>query len=327
MIVIERPRSINIGSKQMQVPAYFPSISSVKTPMPPAEYLSVLTALEGLNDKYLVSAYDIFPLKDEKYVRDCIAAARVAGRIVLMDSGNYESFWKENQDRWKQEDFHSTLDTFSCDLAFGFDEQQPPENEDEHVDLVIKRWELDQRRAGNCRIVPIVHGSAKTLPSLCRKVAERSGVDFIAVAERRLGDGLIDRARTVGAIRESLDCLDRYVFLHLLGTGNPISMAVFSLQGADSFDGLEWCQTVVDHESALLFHISQADFFIGQTDWSEADVPFQMKALAHNLEFYRDWMARLQRAHTRELHIEFCKLNFPERIFRICAVSLGWVKS
>lgn len=309
------------------MPAYFPSISSVKTQLPPADYLSVLTALADLTDKYLISAYDLLPLDRECDARKCIESARRAGSVVLMDSGNYESFWKETQASWKQDSFHSALDAYPCDIAFGFDEQQPPQDEEEHVELVIERWKLDQRRAGNCRIVPIVHGDAQRLPALCRKVTQRSGVEFIAVAERRLGDGLIARAQTVRAIRESLDSTGCYVFLHVLGTGNPISMAVFSLQGADSFDGLEWCQTVVDHESALLFHLSQADFFIGQTDWSEVDVPFHIKVLAHNLEFYRDWMARLHTADTRKLHIEFCRLNFPERIYRRCAESLGWIQS
>jgi hypothetical protein len=109
-----------------------------------------------------------------------------------------------------------------------------------------------------------------------------------------------------------------------LGTGNPISLAVFSIEGADSFDGLEWCQTVVDHESGLLFHLSQADFFIGQTAWSDADIPFRIKVLAHNLEFYRDWMSRLQRANTKELRVEFCKFNFPDRIYKLCSESFGW---
>lgn len=325
-MLAERPQSLTLGSKQLQTPAYFPSISSVKTPLRPLDYLCVLTALSGLSDKYLVSAFDLLPLKDESNSKKCIDTARDAGSVVLMDSGNYESFWKDAQGSWKQADFHSTLDAFPCDLAFGFDEQAPPDDDDEHISLVVNRWELDQRRAGMCRIVPIVHGNRDALPELCRKVAKQTGVEFIAVAERRLGDGLIARAQAIKAIRQSLNSLGRYIFLHILGTGNPISMAVFSSEGADSFDGLEWCQTVVDHDSGLLFHLSQVDFFIGQTVWSDADVPFHIKALAHNLEFYRDWMSRLKKANTRKLRMEFCQFNFPSRIYRICAESLGWVE-
>lgn len=322
----ERPSSLVLGAKQLQTPTYFPSISSVKTPLRPLDYLSVLSTTSGLTDKYLASAFDLLPLKEGANARQYIDATRDSGGVVLMDSGNYESFWKDTQGGWKQVDFHAALDAFPCDLAFGFDEQAPPADEDEHVALVVSRWELDQRKAGACRIIPIVHGSQAALPELCRKVAEQTGIEFIAVAERRLGDGLIARAQTIKAIRQSLDSLGRYVFLHVLGTGNPISMAVFSIEGADSFDGLEWCQTVVDHESGLLFHLSQADFFIGQTAWSDADIPFRIKVLVHNLEFYRDWMARLQRANTKALRVEFCKFNFPNRIYQMCSESFGWAE-
>ena len=324
--MIERPQSIVLGSKQIQTPAYFPSISSVKTARKPLDYLSVLSALSGVADKFLVSAFDLIPLKDEPAAKNCIDAARNSGSVVLMDSGNYESFWKNAQASWKQPAFHAALEAYSCDIAFGFDEQAPPDDEDEHVNLIVNRWRLDQGRAGACLIVPIVHGNSDALPDLCRKVAHQTGVNFIAVAERRLGDGLIDRALAIRAIRQSLDSLGRYVFLHILGTGNPISMAVFSVEGADSFDGLEWCQTVVDHDSGFLFHLSQADFFIGQSAWSDTDFPFHIKVLSHNLEFYRDWMDRLHRAETKKLKMEFCQFNFPSRIYRICAESLGWTE-
>ena len=323
-MLVERPTSLVLGSKQLQTPTYFPSISSVKTSLRPLDYLSVLSTSSGLTDKYLASAFDLLPLNNVFNARQCIAAMRISGGVVLMDSGNYESFWKDAQGVWKQADFHAALEAFPCDLAFGFDEQAPPEDELEHVALVVARWELDQRKAGACRVIPIVHASQSALPELCRKVAEQTGIEFIAVAERRLGDGLMARAQTIRAIRQSLDSLGRYVFLHVLGTGNPISLAVFSIEGADSFDGLEWCQTVVDHESGLLFHLSQADFFIGQTAWSDADIPYRIKVLAHNLEFYRDWMARLQRANTKELRVEFCKFNLPNRIYQMCSESLGW---
>ena len=324
--MIERPQSIVLGSKQIQTPAYFPSISSVKTARKPLDYLSVLSALSGVADKFLVSAFDLIPLKDEPAAKNCIDAARNSGSVVLMDSGNYESFWKNAQASWKQPAFHAALEAYSCDIAFGFDEQAPPDDEDEHVNLIVNRWRLDQGRAGACLIVPIVHGNSDALPDLCRKVAHQTGVNFIAVAERRLGDGVIDRALAIRAIRQSLDSLGRYVFLHILGTGNPISMAVFSVEGADSFDGLEWCQTVVDHDSGFLFHLSQADFFIGQSAWSDTDFPFHIKVLSHNLEFYRDWMDRLHRAETKKLKMEFCQFNFPSRIYRICAESLEWTE-
>ena len=132
------------------------------------------------------------------------------------------------------------------------------------------------------------------------------------------------RARTVQTIRAALNATGRYVGLHLLGTGNPISIAIYSWAGADSFDGLEWCQTVVDHETGLLYHLSQANFFHQQTAWGDMDISFHSKTLAHNLTFYSDWMQRLRQAvHTGD-EVNFFRFNLPDRLFRLCSIEFEW---
>jgi hypothetical protein len=319
-----RLQEMDIGGKALPLPVYFPSISSVKTALQPQDYLQVLASLVGLNGQYLVSAFDLAVLAQPADAAQLLQASRDAGAVILIDSGNYESFWKDAQRQWLQPAFHRMLNTFPCDLAFGFDEQQPPADSREHVSLLVTRWRVDQAAAGACQVVPIIHADASNLPGLCNAVAAEIGVSILAVAERRLGDGVIDRARAVLAIRNELDKLDRYVALHLLGTGNPISIALYSAMGADSFDGLEWCQTVVDHDTALLYHLSQADFFSAQTAWSEAGLSFQARTLAHNLEFYASWMQRLRTAIARGTAVDFCRLNFPAHVFRQCAAAFDW---
>ncbi|MGH8604867.1 MAG: hypothetical protein ACREXR_19410 [Gammaproteobacteria bacterium] len=214
--------------------------------------------------------------------------------------------------------------SFPCSLAFGFDEQNPPYDHNNHVRLIIDRLDRDRAAAGEVTVVPIIHGTAQTLPVLCAEVVRISGVPMIAVPERRLGDGVFERALTVRAIREFLNAQGQYIGLHLLGTGNPISIVLYSIGGADSFDGLEWCQTVVDYETALLFHLSQADFFKGQTRWGDENLPFQTFVLAHNLEFYADWLSRLRHAIHAGEGIAFARANLPQRIFNHCSAALGW---
>jgi len=315
---------LNIGGRTLPLPVYFPSVSSVKTALQPQDYFQVLASLVGLNGQFLVSAFDLAGLSQPADASKSLQASRDAGAVTLMDSGNYESFWKDAQQKWLQPAFHRMLDAFPCDLAFGFDEQQPPADPAEHVALLVALWREDQAAAGACRVMPIIHAAPNSLPGLCTAVAAQTGVSMLAVPERRLGDGVIDRARAVLVIRKELDKLDRYVGLHLLGTGNPISIALYSAMGADSFDGLEWCQTVVDHETALLYHLSQADFFVGQTAWSEAGLSFHARTLAHNLEFYASWMQRLRVAIAKGTAVEFCRLNFPPRVFRHCAAAFDW---
>ncbi|WP_151448731.1 hypothetical protein [Lacisediminimonas profundi] len=323
-MTVARLLELDIGGKAPPLPVYFPSISSVKTALQPQDYLQVLSSLVGLNGQYLVSAFDLAALTQSADAAKLLQASRDAGAVTLMDSGNYESFWKDAKQQWLQPEFHKMLGAFPCDLAFGFDEQQPPADFAEHVALLAGRWSDDQAAAGACQVVPIIHAQASDLPGLCSAVANQTGVSMLAVAERRLGNGVIDRARAVVAIRNELDKLGRYVALHLLGTGNPISIALYSAMGADSFDGLEWCQTVVDHETALLYHLSQADFFTRQTAWSEAGLSFQARTLAHNLEFYASWMQRLRAAIANGTVVDFCRLNFPAHVFRHCAAAFDW---
>lgn len=326
-MTVARLQELDLGGKALPLPVYFPSISSVKTALQPQDYLQVLTSLVGLNGQYLVSAFDLSALAQPAEAAILLQTSSDDGAVILMDSGNYESFWKDAQRQWRQPAFHQMLVAFPCDLAFGFDEQQPPADAAEHVALLVARWKEDQAAAGACQVVPIIHADANSLPGLCRAVATEIGVSMLAVAERRLGDGVVDRARAVLAIRNELDKLGRYVALHLLGTGNPISIAVYSAMGADSFDGLEWCQTVVDHDTALLYHLSQADFFAAQTSWSEAGLSFQARTLAHNLEFYASWMRRLRTAISNGTVVDFCRLNFPAHVFRQCAAAFDWSTS
>ena len=321
---MRRPLELNIGDKSLPLPVYFPSISSVKTALQPQHYLQVLASLVGINRQFLVSAFDLATLAQPADAANLLQSSRDAGAVILMDSGNYESFWKDARDRWLQPSFHQILAGFPCDLAFSFDEQQPPADATEHVAQLVARWQEDQAVAGGCQVVPIIHGEASKLPGLCSAVAAQTGVSMVAVAERRLGDGVIDRARTVLAIRNALNKLDRYVAVHLLGTGNPISIALYAAMGSDSFDGLEWCQTVVDHETGLLYHLAQADFFARQTVWSEAGLSFQARTLVHNLEFYASWMKRMRASIANETVVDFCRHNFPTHVFRHCSEAFSW---
>lgn len=321
---ISRPRSILIGGRDLVLPVFFPSVSSVKTVLLPKEYLQLLASLTGLVDQFLMSAFDLNEIDRPEDALVSLTKARQSGAITVMDSGNYESFWKDAKSRWTQEKFHDTLARFSFDFAFGFDEQSPPAEKTEHLDLVVSGWLRDQEAAGECCIVPIVHSSAGDLPSLCAAVAKATSVNMIAVAERRLGDGFLQRFETVECIRRALNGLGRYVALHLLGTGNPISIASYVAAGADSFDGLEWCQTVVDHESGLLHHLSQADFFAAQTSWTDAGLSFQARTLAHNLEFFTGWMTRLREAVAQNKVPDFCRLHFSPGVFSHVSQKAKW---
>jgi hypothetical protein len=292
---MNRNYTLGIGGTALPLPCFFSSISCIKTNLPPLEYLRIITALK--HSQFLISAYDVYHAFSEQRteIDSLLKQSLGNGQIILLDSGNYESYWKKDG-TWTVQRYSEICTSIPFHVAFCFDNQNPPNGIDalvkEAVDSVVRD---QQSLLSSGTVVPIVHGPRELLPESIGKVAEQLRPLLVAVPERSLGDGVLQRADTVHKIRSSLNGgLDYYCPLHLLGTGNPYSILIYSACGADSFDGLEWCQTSVDHDSGRLFHFQQWDFFSEQTGLGDLhDLPYSQKVLAHNLIFYSRWLEKV----------------------------------
>ena len=291
----DRSRELCIAETALPLPCFFPSVSSVKTNLMPVDYVELLVA--AAHPLFLASAYDIAHCTDDQHPRldAALTQSKEHGAVILIDSGNYESFWKDDKD-WRPDRFHEIAGSTHHHLCFCYDNQEPPSTSESIAEGVVTSVLRDREHALGT-VTPIVHGNTDLLPDAARRTAEQLYPLLSAVPERRLGDGILDRIRTVRKIREALNELDVYYPLHLLGTGNPLSIIAYALAGADSFDGLEWCQTVVDHETGKLLHFQQWDLLRHQTEWGQCPVlPYAQSVLMHNLNFYRKFMARLHEA-------------------------------
>ncbi|MDI1267553.1 MAG: hypothetical protein PSV40_00415 [Polaromonas sp.] len=309
----------------LSAPIFFPSISSVKTQLSPLAYFQLINSIFR-GKQFLISAYDL--VRADEGVRSQFLAERAKSRtdktLVLMDSGNYESYWHAPEKRWTATEYHDALSWFKPDLAFGFDYQDPPEREDDHIDLLLKQLTADRDASAGAFLIPIVHGEPAELPNLITQFATFGDLQAVAVPERCLGSSLFDRISTVAKIRRNLNSLGRHISVHLLGTGNPLSMALFSQAGADSFDGLEWCQTVVDYQSKQLHHFSHAALFLNQGRWAQAESSYEVKTLAHNLDFYGDWNEVIRQAVADSSVEELVVNSFPPYAHASCLIHGVW---
>jgi len=290
-----RQYGLCIAQTAVPLPCFFPSVSSVKTNLMPVDYVELLDA--SAHPLFLASAYDIANSSPEHRPRidAALKRSKERGTAILMDSGNYEGFWKGDP-AWVADRFHDTARTSEHHLCFCYDNQEPPDTAEAIANDVITSVLRDQEHALGT-VAPIVHGNTKLLTGATQKVAEQLCPVLLAVPERALGEGIVARTRSVRNIRRALDELGFYYPLHLLGTGNPLSIIAYAMAGADSFDGLEWCQTVVDHETGKLFHFQQWDLFRDQTDWGvNGALPYIQSVLMHNLDFYRQFMEDLRDA-------------------------------
>ncbi len=285
--------SLHVAGTVLKLPCFFPSVSSVRTNLKPVDYIELLSLCHY--PLFLVSAYDLVRCANSQRQRidNVLKQSKEQGTTILMDSGNYESFWKDDK-KWKPNDFHKVAETEGYHICFCYDNQDPSSNAELIAEDVVDSVLRDQKHALGT-VIPIIHGSATTLPDAVRIVAEQIHPILVAVPERELGEGIIERTQTVRRIRESLNTLGTYHPLHLLGTGNPLSISSYAFAGADSFDGLEWCQTTVDHQTGKLLHFQQWDLIRQQTKWSEpSPLSYIQSVLMHNLDFYQKFMEKLR---------------------------------
>jgi queuine/archaeosine tRNA-ribosyltransferase len=320
-IGIERPRNIYLGGVDLPLPVFFPSVSSIKTNLLPVEYVQLLAAT-GI-PQFLVSAYDVANCLEQEEMTNAVNAALGERAVILLDSGNYESYWMSDS-TWTKERFHQVLKSHQWPIAFSFDvscklEASSEDCAQEIADSCFRDRSFDS----NCALLPIIHGLAENLPDRCSRVARLLNPLALAVPERELGDGILARVHTVRQIRRKLNQLGAYYPLHLLGTGNPHSILLYTAAGADMFDGLEWCQTVADPTNALLFHFQQRDLLENQLVTGE-NQSYSETTLVHNLLFYASWMSQLRGALASESLSNRLRDNFsPPIAAKIEAIIYG----
>lgn len=314
---ISRPRTMPIGTKGLEIPAFVFSLSSHETQVTPLDGSILLHQLQPA--AILVSAYDAWiqrsPKQDGRRFRANIRRLRDSETLLFLDSGNYEAYRKKdrhskaNPTGWRAAHFRETARYLSPDIVFSFDSIPRRGSAKQIASQVAKRFHQDQNALAEKEfpICPIVHLPPQPVPSSAELAAEALSLVameldpiMLAIPERELGVGLMAKAKAVRQIRGALNSLGTYYPLHLLGTGNPLSMVVLAAAGADAFDGLEWCRTVADYATGHLFHFQQLDCFLEtclprvqdlrtRLLLEDPSVPYAMKALVYNVDFFNDW--------------------------------------
>lgn len=292
---------ISILQERVGLPALFLSVSSHETQLTAGAAVKALMVQRA--PLILVSAYDAIGDRRDEEMLSVLHDYRAQGGFVLVDSGNYEAT-RLRDERWSPADLERALSAISHDCVLCFDELKPARDVQRAAEQVVAAVERDKGFT-TAPVLPIVHArrypkggfDVTGLAQVVKRVAERLAPPLIAIPEGELGSGLTDRAKTMMRIREALAELPFYQPIHLLGTGNPWSIAVLVAAGADSFDGLEWCRVAVDHESGRLHHYQHFDFFRYQAELSDSpitkealrmrSVTFPAKVAFHNLDYYR----------------------------------------
>ncbi|MBU1854382.1 MAG: queuine tRNA-ribosyltransferase family protein [Nanoarchaeota archaeon] len=299
-------------SKVIESPFFFPSISSIRTNFKIDEYLKLLMKIAYPG--FLISAYDIDDYKDKEKLIKQLNEINQNSAFVLMDNGNYEAFW--NQDNsWTFEKFEKILKNAQIDLCFSYDIFWNDKKITKHINETIKYTAMTGGVQHSGTTIPIIHGTPNNFPSLVKGVVEGINPEIIGITERELGDSLIQRTETLFKIRKELIKIKREIPIHLLGTGNPISILVYSLCGANFFDALEWCKNVVNPKTAHLYHFVQMELI--ECDCKVCNLkglPYPVKVISHNLLFYEKFLEEIRISIKKGKSEQLLKKYLPKHI-------------
>jgi queuine/archaeosine tRNA-ribosyltransferase len=312
------------------LPAVFLSVSSHETQLGPVD---AIRALRIFNTKtILVSAYDFEKTRRTDELVNELSLFRGQGGIVILDSGNYEKS-RVNDDTWTLEKFHEVLEMVPHDAAFSFDIMASCVDVDDATASIVDAVRRDSQFT-NKPIFPIVHASQDedgryvptSLIAIVRNVSKVLKSPLIAFPERELGDGLLQRVRCMLNIRASLNEFEYYQPVHLLGTGDPWSIAPLAAAGADSFDGLEWCRKVIDRQDHRLHHFHHFDFFSYQAELAESQITvaairegsldYGGKVAFHNLDYFSELTRNLQSFAARGNLLTFLADILPKSVIQ-----------
>jgi len=288
--------TIETASKQIKTPFYFPSISSIKSNYDFLEYFNILKKIGYPG--FLVSAYDISHHEKRVQILKEISDLSENNTFVMIDSGEYESSWKQDES-WSFTNFKKIIEDTVADFIFGFDVFWDDKSKvHSHVKETAKNAAMTAASQKMGITIPIIHSNIENYPDVVMQVVESINPQIIGIPERELGSSLLERAETLSRIRLNLIKNKRDELpIHLLGTGNPLSILIYFLCGADLFDALEWSTTVVDPKNGHLYHFTQKDLL--ECDCkacSIKNVPYHFKTMAHNLLFYEKFTLEIRKA-------------------------------
>lgn len=296
-IIEEHSRSflIEILGKSFRTPFFVPAISSTKANLKVLEYLDLLKKVEY--PAFLISAYDIFKLEtqEEKILLKDLSDLTDKRILFFLDNGNYESYWYKDK-KWTLENLESVLEKVSPDFCFSFDIFWDESKKiEKHIKETITSTAKTAGMQKTGETIALVHSYHELFPKVVREIVDYINPEIVAIPERELGPGIFTRAQTIKAIRDELNKTEKPIPIHVLGTGHPISILIYTLCGADMYDALVWCSEFINPETAHLFHFSHKDLFDCQCEACRLkNVPYYLQTMTHNLLFYLKFMDKIR---------------------------------
>jgi len=232
------------GGMTVATPVLIPSFSSKGFP----ELRNILRMMsEFITDGILISAYDV-------HYKLLPPSAKIRfPRFVFLDSGGYEARVEHDLSesyghpyrpkRWNVTTYERVLAQWSSPIptvAVTYDSpkqflslknqfRRAAEFKRTHPEFLIELLVKPERKGG---MVPI--------ESLVANANRMRDFALVGLTEKELGDSTFERLTSVARLRTALDTAGVATPIHVFGSLDTLSTALYFVAGAEVFDGLTW---------------------------------------------------------------------------------------
>lgn len=211
----------------------------------------VKLAAEYLSETVLLSAYDLkYYLPDPEKLRK----VRFLPALVFIDSGGYETIddydlteaykhpvvmraWTPSHhqkilDRWPKL-FPAVIVSYD----HGNEKRRTFKKQIKNANELFARY---PDHLNNFLLKPNQKGKMINIREVVENISEIKNFHIFGMAEKELGDSLIQRMANIQRIRQAMDDSGNSSPIHIFGNLDPLTSAMYFIAGAEIFDGLSW---------------------------------------------------------------------------------------
>lgn len=308
-----RLRKITIRGKEFFTPVYFASITTAALRTNFGPLIDVVFQLPYPN--LLISTYDVYHSyneSDRKKIIDLLEEYSCEGNFVFADSGLFELSTFQKND-WTYDNYEQIIKNMKYDFFASYDVENPSKIEDgKLLSLTLENLKKSFSLSTDGQCISLCRTSnmddtSNLIDDVIKNNVEYSS--YVAITERDIGKSLIDNYKSIKKIRENVDKYNPNGLIHVLGCGDPISMAVMSYAGADSFDSVDWNRWLLDPITLEYENITHINIINCSCNACTANnMDDRERAWRHNLLFYHKFIGDLTYAIGNDIDlIDFLK--------------------
>lgn len=248
-------------------------------------------ASEYIADTMLISAYDLY------YEHLPSVGDSVVTELTFLDSGGYEVSNQQDMSavyvqsisphEWTPGLYEKVLSSWPDHVPAVFVSFDRP---DRRVSLAQQVAEA--RKLFNCYPGHLTSLLIKPETEDQRFVQHRNVIahadtlrdfDFIGLTEKELGNSVLQRMERIALIRQAFDDVENDTPIHIFGSFDPLTSALYFLSGAEVFDGLSWLRYGFADGVACY----QQNYAIKNIGIRERDELVRAMTIRNNLSFTR----------------------------------------